>query len=749
MTFDKHLLARLALGLLAFAIMPAHASGPRVICGTGAPIKFPGAGSVTLNYDLGALGSRSKSQADAIVTNAISLWTNVGTASIVLSRGPDMPEDVTTANLATYYPNNAANTADGLNPVVYDTDGSILDAIFGAGAKNNLLGFATTRFANCLFQEGTVFISGFKAVTDTTMGVVFAHEVGHMVGMDHTQLDNSQGIASTASYPLMYPVANRGSVTLHEDDIAGISLLYPDPMLNSVYGQITGNFVLADGITPVKGANLWATETTTGKVYSVVSDYLKQNTGFFRILLPAGTYTLRAEAVQTAYVGASSVGPYALALTDPSFQPPMYPSGSGGAPMAPVTLGNATPVTFTIAPACTASVIFGIDGSGTVGGNCPSFPGTLQFTAAAASAGESAGSVTVTVSRINGSDGAASVNFATTGGTATSGGDFTPQSGTLNWAAGDSAAKTINVPITADALIEGNETFTITLSGATGATLGAITTATVTIIDDDFPTPPGAPLNVVVTPADAAAFVAFTPPASNGGSPITGYTASCGAQQASGTASPLNVINLVNNVATTCSVVAINTQGAGTPSAAVPVTPSANATLTLVSAVSRKTHGAAGNFDLPIDIGQTINGAVSTEPRFIGSGHTLVFQFNAPVSLPATASVDPPTIGTASVTAANGNLLGVMLSGVADHQRATVTLSGVNGGMMSFPVSLGFLVGDVNGTRAVVASDIAGAKSRLGQAVSGANFRFDLNLSGTIDAADISAAKQRSGTLLP
>ena len=384
MTFDKHLLARLALGLLAFAIMPAHASGPRVICGTGAPIKFPGAGSVTLNYDLGALGSRSKAQADAIVTNAISLWTNVGTASIVLSRGPDMPEDVTTANLATYYPNNAANTADGLNPVVYDTDGSILDAIFGAGAKNNLLGFATTRFANCLFQEGTVFISGFKAVTDTTMGVVFAHEVGHMVGMDHTQLDNSQGIASTASYPLMYPVANRGSVTLHEDDIAGISLLYPDPMLNSVYGQITGNFVLADGITPVKGANLWATETTTGKVYSVVSDYLKQNTGFFRILLPAGTYTLRAEAVQTAYVGASSVGPYALALTDPSFQPPMYPSGSGGAPMAPVTLGNATPVTFTIAPACTASVIFGIDGSGTVGGNCPSFPGTLQFTAAAA-----------------------------------------------------------------------------------------------------------------------------------------------------------------------------------------------------------------------------------------------------------------------------------------------------------------------------------------------------------------------------
>ncbi|MBL8522191.1 MAG: matrixin family metalloprotease [Betaproteobacteria bacterium] len=749
MTSRTQFLTRLALGLMSLFVIGAHASGPRVICGTGVPIKFPGAGSVTLNYDLGVLGTRSKAQADAIVTNAISLWTNVGTSSIVLSRGPDMPEDVTTANLATYYPNNATNTADGLNPVVYDTDGSILDAIFGAGAKNNLLGFATTRFSNCLFQEGTVFISGFKAVSDTTMGVVFAHEVGHLVGMDHTQLDDSQGIPSTANYPLMYPVANRGSVSLHEDDIAGISLLYPDPTLNSVYGQITGTFVLADGVTPVKGANLWATETTTGKVYSVVSDYLKQNTGFFRILLPAGTYTLRAEAVQTAYVGASSVGPYAFALTDPSFQPPMYPSGSGGAPISPVTLGNATPVTFNIAPACTANVTFGINGSGAVGGNCPINAGTLQFTAATTSVAESSGNVTVTVSRINGSDGAASVNFTTAGGTATSGADFTAQSGTLNWAAGDSAAKTISVPIISDALIEGNETFTLTLFNASGATLGATTTMTVTIVDDDFPTPPGAPLNVVVTPADAAAFVAFTPPANNGGSPITNYTASCGAQQASSTSSPLNVVGLANGVATSCSVVAINAQGAGTPSVSVPVTPSASAPLTLVSAVSRKAHGAAGNFDLPIDIGQPISAAVSVEPRFIGSGHTLVFQFNVPVSLPATASVGPPGTGTASVVAANGNSLSVMLSGVADNQRATVTLTGANGGMANFPVSLGFLVGDFNSTRAVVASDIAGAKARLGQMVNDSNFKFDINLSGTIDPADISAAKQRAGTVLP
>ncbi|HEX4916125.1 MAG TPA: Calx-beta domain-containing protein, partial [Vicinamibacterales bacterium] len=445
--------------VLALATAGAQAGGPQGVCANGTPIKFPGTGTITLNYDQGSLGTRSKAQADAFVTSSVAIWTDVATSSLVIARGPDMPVDVTTANIATYYPNNAANTSDGLNPVVYDTDGSIIDSIFGVGAKNNLLGFATARFANCQYTEGVAFVSGFKPVSDTTLGVVFAHEIGHLMGLDHTQLDNTQGISSTANYPLMYPVANRGSVTLHEDDIAAVSLLYPDPTLNTVYGQITGTFVLADGVTPVRGANLWAKEITTGKVYSVVSDYLKQNTGFFRILLPAGTYTLHAEAVQSNFIGASSVGPYAEVNTDPSFQPPLYPSGIGGAPMAAVTLGNALPTPFTIAAGCTTSVTFGINGGGAISGNCPTFPGTVQFTAASASVGESAGSITVSVSRINGSDGAASVNFQTAGITAVSSVDFIGVSGTLNWAAGDSAPKSIVVPIIGDAAIEGDETF--------------------------------------------------------------------------------------------------------------------------------------------------------------------------------------------------------------------------------------------------------------------------------------------------
>src|SRR5262249_8670706 len=56
--------------------------------------------------------------------------------------------------------------------------------------------------------------------------------------------------------------------------------------------------------------------------------------------------------------------------------------------------------------------------------------------------------------------------------------------GTVRFAAGESS-KTFTIPIINDVLVEGNETFTITLSNAVGATLGLPAAATVTIVDND------------------------------------------------------------------------------------------------------------------------------------------------------------------------------------------------------------------------------------------------------------------------
>jgi len=102
--------------------------------------------------------------------------------------------------------------------------------------------------------------------------------------------------------------------------------------------------------------------------------------------------------------------------------------------------------------------------------------------------GEAAGSVLLSVVRSGAPVGAVSVDYATSSGTATAGTDFTDASGTLNWADGDSADKTIAVSLANDSVIESDETFKLTLSNpSAGTALGSNSTATVTITDDDVP----------------------------------------------------------------------------------------------------------------------------------------------------------------------------------------------------------------------------------------------------------------------
>ena len=89
----------------------------------------------------------------------------------------------------------------------------------------------------------------------------------------------------------------------------------------------------------------------------------------------------------------------------------------------------------------------------------------------------------LTVSRTKNSTGTVSVNYATASGTAVSPTNFTAQSGTLTWADGDMADKTIDITLLPHAPAGSTTNFTATLSSPSGALLWGAATATVNVID--------------------------------------------------------------------------------------------------------------------------------------------------------------------------------------------------------------------------------------------------------------------------
>ena len=111
---------------------------------------------------------------------------------------------------------------------------------------------------------------------------------------------------------------------------------------------------------------------------------------------------------------------------------------------------------------------------------------TPALSLAGASGAESAGELGFEVSLSLASAGAVTVEYATADGTAQAGTDYTEASGTLTFAAGE-LRRTVAVEVLDDAADETEEeTFTVTLSGASGALL-AVAQATGTIADDDEP----------------------------------------------------------------------------------------------------------------------------------------------------------------------------------------------------------------------------------------------------------------------
>jgi len=108
----------------------------------------------------------------------------------------------------------------------------------------------------------------------------------------------------------------------------------------------------------------------------------------------------------------------------------------------------------------------------------------LYFSLSLYTISEAAGTASITVKLSGPSSQAVTVNYATGGGSATAGSDYTATSGTLTFNPGETS-KTFVVPIVNDTLRESTETISLALSNPVNAALGAPATTTLNILDND------------------------------------------------------------------------------------------------------------------------------------------------------------------------------------------------------------------------------------------------------------------------
>jgi hypothetical protein len=133
---------------------------------------------------------------------------------------------------------------------------------------------------------------------------ILVHEVGHLLGLGHSALGETELIASgrrvTGKRAVMFPIAyGRGSIedrTIEADDIAGITDIYGTAAARRALGAIVGRVTLNGA--GVFGAHVTAFNPATG---DLVAGFTLNSQGDFVIAaMKPGIYIVRAEPLDDA-----------------------------------------------------------------------------------------------------------------------------------------------------------------------------------------------------------------------------------------------------------------------------------------------------------------------------------------------------------------------------------------------------------------------------------------------------------------
>ncbi|MFQ5843851.1 MAG: thrombospondin type 3 repeat-containing protein, partial [Planctomycetota bacterium] len=348
------------VALVSLGTLPSYGGGARAVDGLGDPMGWDTSAPVVYHADQGPLGMLSNAQADSLLAAAFQTWEDVALADIQFAAGSELPVDVDASGTPATNPAHWANfwrvPGDGLSPVIYDADGSVVDDMFGAGARFDVLGAAGLDdpiSVSGTISEASIVINGAfldgvgppASPADSASSLAFqsvmVHEIGHFCNLDHSVVNHElagDGDPDNDIYlPTMYPVVvddEEAIAALNPDDEAALATLYPAAGLAASTAALAG-VVLAGG-APFQGADVGARRSDDPLMfaYSGISGalYFPCNPG--GACPPpspppaiAGTYTIQAAApglyticldqidTRLSLANGTSVGPLATPAT--------------------------------------------------------------------------------------------------------------------------------------------------------------------------------------------------------------------------------------------------------------------------------------------------------------------------------------------------------------------------------------------------------------------------------------------------